>query len=585
VAEIERIEKGFPAAVGSIAEKKPATAREITLKFTPKKLLGFGRVALAFVAVGAIFLWILPSKKAAPPPPSSVRPTLAVLPFENRSGDQNMDYWREDLPELLITSFSQSKYIRAISGDEMLTVLRKLRLAEAREYSSEDIGKIVALTRATHILRGSLIKAGESIVITASLQNPSTKESLSTLRLEARNQNEIIPSVDELTRQFKKSLDLTEAQIAGDAQKETGKISTSSPQALRYYVEGRKLHSAMKYEQAAAYMEKAVEIDPEFAMAYRSMGMSYYNLGRRAEARKCMLKAVELSDRLPENERLLVESNVFHSDEDYGKEVNTLERLMKIYPDDLSRRAALALAYMSVGDLDKAIENYEISVRNDKRAINVANLARVYMRRGLYQKAEGICQSYLQEAEDSPSVRTLLCHSFLCRRLFGFALEEAEKVFLRQPNRQALVGDVLFLSDDISGAERVYRQVFEKARVDGSAIFRPALMRGQYREAVSLLKQNLEESLGIGGGLSGIIRPLEKAGLYKGAYDAWGQYMKPRLRIGHRPLGSRLPYLRSQQKSDLLPKEGFKRNETWTRPTEQPPSSERWSKMTQIRML
>ena len=110
-----------------------------------------------------------------------------------------------------------------------------------RKYSSEDIGKIAAQTRATHVLRGSFIKAGESFIITAGLQKPGTGESSSALRLEASNEKDIIVKVDELTRQVKEGLNLTPAQIASDIEKEAGKITTSSPEALKYYIEGRRL--------------------------------------------------------------------------------------------------------------------------------------------------------------------------------------------------------------------------------------------------------------------------------------------------------------------------------------------------------
>jgi len=130
-----------------------------------------GLVSLALIAV-AIILWrILPSKKGAPAPSVSAMPILAVLNFENKSGDPKLDSWRDALAELLIEDLSQSKYIRVISGEQMFTTLKRLGLAEARRYSSEDIDKIAAQTRATDILRGSYIRAGESFIITPASRN------------------------------------------------------------------------------------------------------------------------------------------------------------------------------------------------------------------------------------------------------------------------------------------------------------------------------------------------------------------------------------------------------------------------------
>ncbi len=225
------------------------------------------------------------------------------------------------LSELLITSLSQSKYIRVISGEEMYTILKRLGIAEARKYSSEDIENIAVQTRATHVLRGSYLKAGESFIITAGLQKPGTGETSNPLRLEAGSEKDIIVKVDELTRQVKEGLNLSAAQIATDFEKEAGKITTSSPEALKYYIEGRRAHERMEYKKAIAFMKNAVEIDPEFVMAYRSMASENMNLGHAAEGRKYLKKALELSDRLPENERLLIEGQVFFFDENYTKAI------------------------------------------------------------------------------------------------------------------------------------------------------------------------------------------------------------------------------------------------------------------------
>ena len=200
-----------------------------------------GLVFLALIAAGIILWRIIPSKKAAPAPSASGQPTLAVLYFENKSGDAKLDNWRDGLAELLITDLSQSRFIRVVTGEEMYTILKRLGLADARKYSSEDIEKIAAQTRATHVLRGSFIKAGESFIITAGLQKPGAGESSTALRLEARDEKDIIAKVDELTRQVKEGLNLTAAQIASDIEKEAGKITTSSPEALKYYIEGRRL--------------------------------------------------------------------------------------------------------------------------------------------------------------------------------------------------------------------------------------------------------------------------------------------------------------------------------------------------------
>jgi serine/threonine protein kinase/Tfp pilus assembly protein PilF len=555
-SELEKIEMGIPTTERVVPERKTITSREITLKFTPKRLLVPGLVFLALIAAGIILWRIIPSKRVAPSPSALGQPILAVLYFENKSGDTKLDYLREVLAELINIDLSQSRFIRVVTGEEMYTILKRLGLADARKYSSEDIEKIAAQTLASYVLRGSFIKAGEGFIITAGLQKPGTTESPAPLRLEASNEKDIVVKVDELTRQVKEGLNLTAAQIATDFEKEAGKITTSSPEALKYYVEGRKHHMKLEYEQELACMEKAVELDPEFALAYKSMvGASNYT-GHPADARKYLKKALELSDRLPENQRLQIEGDQFYYDEEYAKAIDTYERLIKAYPEFTSGHWGLGLAYALAGEMDKTIEQYEFVAKNLRTPITVGNLAEGYNALGLYQKSEDLCRSFLQDVEDNFYVRNGLKTSYLLRRKFDLALAEAEKEYLLRPDYQPEIGDVLLLKGDIAGAERVYKQVYEKYREMGrNCLYNLALLRGKYQDALDLTQQNLEESKGNiekeAGAYGWVSAALEKAGRYEEAYKAEIQYLQLSAEYRKSVGESGSPYLPSQQKDDL----------------------------------
>ena len=550
-SELEKIEKGIPTTDRVIPEIKPITSREITLKFTPRRLLVPGLVFLTLMAVGIIVWRILPSKKAAPSSTASGQPTLAVLYFENKSGDPKLDNWRDGLTELLIGALSQSRYIRVVSSDQLYTILKRLGLADARKYSSEDIEKIAAQTRATHVLRGSYIKAGENFVITASLQKPGTGESSTSLRFEARDEKDIIPKVDELTRQVKEGLNLTPAQIAGEIDKEAGKITTSSPEALKYYIEGRRLQENVENEKSIAYMEKAVEIDPEFAMAYRSMGVAHQTLGHVAEARNYYKRALDLSDRLPENERLLIEAIwLVVGEENYAKAIDVLERLVNVYPGHFLGYSWLAASYFAAGNLDKAIEHQEFVVQNEKTADQVTGLAQYYMAKGLYQKAEDLCRSFLKDVEDNAHIHFALGWSYLCRRQFDPAIVEQEKAYLLDPTSlPGLRGVFLLCKDDLAGAEKI---------LDADWQMDLLLARGKINETIGLSQRNLEKSKGDKekerDAYWGLAWTLEKNGLYEKAYQAFAHYLALSAEYRKSTSESGLPYLPSEQKSDLFTK-------------------------------
>jgi serine/threonine protein kinase/Flp pilus assembly protein TadD len=549
--ELGREEQGLPTTDRIVRKRKALTSKEITVKFRLTKVLVPASVFIFLVLAGFVLWRVVLSRKPSLSPATSGQPSLVVLYFENKSGDPKLDNWRDGLTELLNEAL-QSRYIRVVSSDQLYTVLKRLGLADARKYSSEDIEKIAAQVRATHVLRGSYIKAGETFVITAGLQKPGTSESSTPIRLEANNDKDIIVKVNDLARQVKEGLDLTPAQIASDVENEAGKITTSSPEALKYYIEGRRLHEKGDMEQAIAYMEKAVEIDPEFAMAYRSMAAEHGNLEHDADFRKYYKKALELSSRLPENERLLIEGMSFFYDQNYAKAIETLERLVKSYPGHAIGHSCLGNAYgYGAGDFDKAIEQHEISIHIQRTPMEINNLVHFYWGKGLYQKAEDVCRSFLQDVEENGDVRNDLFLSYLCQRRFDQALAEAEKLYLlgnkwsKDPK-----WTVLFIKDDFAGAEKIL--------ADHEWQMRLLLAQGKINESIGLRQRNLEESKGDKGkeadAYGWLAGALEKAGRYEEAYRAFNQYLELSAENRKAAGESGPPYLPGQQKSDLFDK-------------------------------
>ena len=103
--------------------------------------------------------------------------------------------------------------------------------------------------------------------------------------------------------------------------------------------------------------------------------------------------------------------------------IDTLERLVKLYPDQSAGYIGLANAYESgAGDIDKAIQFTESAVRIARTGTAVGNLASYYMIKGLYQKAEDVCRSFLQDVEYNLWVQFVLMSSYTCQRKFDLAL-------------------------------------------------------------------------------------------------------------------------------------------------------------------
>ncbi|GAG34041.1 unnamed protein product, partial [marine sediment metagenome] len=226
------------------------------------------------VAIAALIIWrFIPQKKAMPVP--SDKPSLAIVYFENNSGDESLDHWRKALCELLIADLTQSKYIRVLSSDRLIDILSDLKQIEAKSFSARVLKEVAARGGSTHILRGGFTKAGEQFRIDAILQDAATMESIGSDRIQGKGEESFLSMVDELTKKVKAHFMLSAEEIAADIDEDIEKITTSSPEAFKYYIEGRKYHLTLDYMRSIELMEKAVAIDPGFAMAYRSLATSY----------------------------------------------------------------------------------------------------------------------------------------------------------------------------------------------------------------------------------------------------------------------------------------------------------------------
>ncbi len=156
-SELLNIEKGIPTTEKAIPTKKPLTSREITVQFKMKKLLLPALAFLAIIIISVLTWRVLPKKSAIPAVYD--KPTLAVMYFENNTGDEKLDQYRKGICDLLITDLYQSQLINVVRGDMLFDILKKLDLEEARTYSSADLKRVATEGKADPHPPGELHKS------------------------------------------------------------------------------------------------------------------------------------------------------------------------------------------------------------------------------------------------------------------------------------------------------------------------------------------------------------------------------------------------------------------------------------------
>jgi len=500
-AGLDNLEKELPTTEKAIPKRKPLTSREITLTFGLKKLLIPALIVIAIV-VAAVIIWqLLPRKEAIPG--SSDKPTLAIMYFKNKTGDANLNIWNTALQDLLIADLIQSRHIRVISGDRLYSIMKQLNLLEVESYSSEDLKEVVVQGGASHILQGILTRAGDEYRINVTLQEAGSMDLIDSERVEGKGEESFYTMVDELTRRIKASFKLSEEEIATDIDENVGKITTSSTEAYKYYIEGMNAAQRGEDRQGIALMEKALDIDPEFAMAYLATARMYGGLFIHREKEKYYQKAFELSDRLPGRERYIIQGDFYRQSGRILEAIEAYKKLVELYPEDIAGNIRLADTYSSIEEWDLARERYEMLIQNKSESISVyTGLSHGYKVQGLYDKAREYLDYYLNNIsdDDNDSIHFLLALNYTCEGKLDLALIEVDKALALNSNYFnyfMLKGDVFHFKGDLNRAEEEYRRLLEmEAKISHAMSFGKLatlyVLQGKFEEAKRNCRQVIE---------------------------------------------------------------------------------------------
>jgi serine/threonine protein kinase/Tfp pilus assembly protein PilF len=506
-SELENIEKGIPTTERATLDKKPLTSREITVTFGVKKLWIPALVIIAVVIIGIILWKVLPKKQAVSIDPSA-KPSLAILYFENNSGDESLNNWCDALPALLITDLQQSKYLHILGGDRIYGILSKLNLIDEEKYSTSDLKRVASEGKVSHILTGNFITAGDKFIINVSIIEASTTETIDSIKEEGVGGEGITLSVDKITKKVKSALNLSADQIASDVDKIIGEITTSSPEAYRLYNKAARYYYRAEYPDAIELFKKALDIDPEFSTAYRSMANAYGNQGIRAEQRKYLKKAMEFSYKVSDREAYRTQGDFYRlSERTFDKAIEAYEKLLELYPDYADGYNSLGNLFRYLEEWDKAIEQYEIPIRDGSESLYpYGNLASAYKAKGQYDKARESVEKYINNFGDSFWPFHLnLANTYICQKDYTHALREVDKAFTLAPTNPRHFterGDIYLYMGNVIDAENEYMKRFDSTDpfdrlVAGVRLASLCALQGkfqkliEYAEQVGVLMENI----------------------------------------------------------------------------------------------
>ena len=336
--------------------KRPISASVVMPEPPPKRAVPWKWIAAGTLAVAvAIGAWALSGKltsKTASKAVEGPEVSLAILPFRNASTDLSIDWLGPSLAEMLRTDMGQSASLRMVSSDRLHQVLKDLRIPENADFDQDTLRRLAEFTSADTVVWGQYVKVGDQIRIDATLRDLKHQRTI-PVKAEAPNEKELLPAIAQLAQSVQQNLSLS-SDVLQELRAKSFHPSSSSLQALRNYNEGLELARQGNHLEAAKRFEASIQADPEFALAYSKLGQTYSNLRDDEKAEQFSRKAMDLSEKLPAQERYLIQANYAQVSNNNRKAIESYENLEKVSPDDMDVHFHLGGLYESTGAYDKA---------------------------------------------------------------------------------------------------------------------------------------------------------------------------------------------------------------------------------------
>jgi len=487
-----------------------------------RAILILGATAPAALAVTAVLLWHPFSP--APGPILPRNPSLAVLPFDNPAKDAGLEPWRTGLADLVITDLVQSRYVNVVRITELTRRLIELKLGEIERFSDEDLRAIADKTRVDFIATGRLVREKGAIAVAVEVRDPRTTKAAGSFRTGYGQELGVFAAADRIARGIKTAVGLSRRHVARDIDRDAARVSTASPPAFILYSQGYRLAGIANYTASIQLLQRAVGLDPKFALAYRYLYRACQNVGRAGEAKTYLQKARDLSGRLPERERDELELEFYRwYAEDPAGERAALERINRVYPQDRLPSRDLLSLYVRLEDWDKALAVAEASWPTNKSDI-CQLLAICYINQGWGEKAVAVLSEGIKASPDpiAAILKRDRAWYYLQMDKVDEALAEAERWLAQDPNEPEgllAAGRIRLFNKDFPAARRLFERVLEQddpwCQLDALASTRDMLlMQGRIEAAKKPLQRGLEIAQSVSGDRARRIQP-KVAGIHK----------------------------------------------------------------------
>ena len=373
--DLQRLKRDTESHSSSAASSATGRTRSADSAVARRKKLGVYILAAALASLGAGGLYLRSRSGGPNTSPLTEKDTVVLADFTNSTGDPVFD---GTLKQALAVDLEQSPFLNVLSDTKAGETLKLMGRTPSERITAEVATELCLRTGSQAVVSGSIANLGSQYVVALDAVACNNGDSLAKEHAEAASKESVLKALDTSTAALRARLGESLASVQKfDVPMEA---TTPSLEALKAYSMGITTGRTKGDSEAVPFMKRAIELDPNFAIAYVALGIDYSNLGQASLAADYARKAYDLRDRVSDRERFRISAFYFqYVTGEMDKAIEAYELWAKSYPREMVPHGNLGSLYASVGQYDKAIRETEAAQRLEPTITDYANLASDYI--------------------------------------------------------------------------------------------------------------------------------------------------------------------------------------------------------------
>jgi DNA-binding winged helix-turn-helix (wHTH) protein/tetratricopeptide (TPR) repeat protein len=339
----------------------------------PSAMRPFLIPAIAGTIIAVVLIIIAGSGHWSRPPVMADSDTIILADFANSTGDPVFD---GTLRQALAAQLEQSPLLNLLSDQRIATTLALMGRPKDAPISAQLAGEVCQRTGSAVVIDGSIAQLGTQYLLALKASNCRSGDTLGHAQAQASDKNHVLDALGIMASSMRSKLGESLSSVQKyDAPPE--EVTTPSLEALQAYSLGyRTMIRNNDYPAAIPLFQRAIVLDPTFAMAHARLGINYFNLGEPARAEDSLKKAYDLRDRLSKREQLYVTASYnAMALRDFATARQSYELWAQIYPRDQFAVGNLGVVYGYLGEYDKSLAAIRKAwALNSQNALVYANI-------------------------------------------------------------------------------------------------------------------------------------------------------------------------------------------------------------------